>query len=180
MALNEDKLNEFLGRFVTDLGATVAAGNVMIGHQLGLYKALATGPVTAEELTERTRTHPQYIAEWLRGQAAGRYVEYDAASDTYSMTGEQAFGLTNPDGAVQLLQLRLAPGEIPALAGKATTMPVPPRPPPMTGIVNPPPPAQRSAAQERYVAADQTIPQAGPPVPTSGGSSRAATFARCP
>ena len=41
MALNEDKLNEFLGRFVTDLGATVAAGNVVIGHQLGLYKALA-------------------------------------------------------------------------------------------------------------------------------------------
>ena len=146
----------------------------MIGHQLGLYKALATGPVTAEELTERTRTHPQYIAEWLRGQAAGRYVEYDAASDTYSMTGEQAFGLTNPDGAVQLLQLRLAPGEIPALAGKATTMPVPPRPPPMTGIVNPPPPAQPSAAQERSGIADEAIPQAGRPCrpPEAAGQQR--------
>jgi hypothetical protein len=32
MAVNEDKLNEFPGRFVTDLGATVAAGNVVIGH----------------------------------------------------------------------------------------------------------------------------------------------------
>jgi hypothetical protein len=100
MALNEDKLNEFLGRFVTDLGATAAAGNVAIGHQLGLYKALATGPATAEGLAERTRTIPRYVAEWLRGQAAGGYVEYDAASDTYSMTEEQAFILTNPDGAV--------------------------------------------------------------------------------
>jgi hypothetical protein len=100
MALNEDKLNEFLGRFVTDLGATVAAGNVVIGHQLGLYKALATGPVTAEGLAERTLTNPQYIAEWLRGQAAGGYLDYDAVSDTYSMTEEQAFVLTNPDGAV--------------------------------------------------------------------------------
>lgn len=88
MALNEDKLNEFLGRFVTDLGATVAAGNVVIGHQFGPYKALATGPATAEGLAERTSTNPQYIAEWLRGQAAGRYVAYDAASDTYSMTEE--------------------------------------------------------------------------------------------
>ena len=36
--MNEDKLNEFLGKFVTDLGATVAAGNVVIGHRLGLYR----------------------------------------------------------------------------------------------------------------------------------------------
>jgi ubiquinone/menaquinone biosynthesis C-methylase UbiE len=100
MAVNEDKLNEFPGRFVTDLGATAAAGNVVIGHQLGLYKALATGPATAEGLAERTRTNPRYVAEWLRGQAAGGCVAYDAASDTYSMTKEQAFVLTNPDGAV--------------------------------------------------------------------------------
>jgi hypothetical protein len=39
MAINEDKLNEFLGRFVTDLGATVAAGNVMIGRAAGASRA---------------------------------------------------------------------------------------------------------------------------------------------
>jgi ubiquinone/menaquinone biosynthesis C-methylase UbiE len=100
MALNDDKLNEILGRFVTDLGATVAAGNVVIGHELGLYKALAAGPASAEELAERTHANPRYITEWLRGQAAGGYVEYDAAADTYSMTEEQAFVLANPDGAV--------------------------------------------------------------------------------
>ena len=40
--MNEDKLNEFLGKFVTDLGATVAAGNVVIGHRLGSGYDLAT------------------------------------------------------------------------------------------------------------------------------------------
>jgi ubiquinone/menaquinone biosynthesis C-methylase UbiE len=100
MALNEEKLHQFLGRFVTDLGATTAAGSVVIGHQLGLYKSLAAGPASAGELAENTRTNPRYVTEWLRGQAAGGYVEYDAASDTYSMTEEQAFVLTNPDGAV--------------------------------------------------------------------------------
>jgi 2-polyprenyl-3-methyl-5-hydroxy-6-metoxy-1,4-benzoquinol methylase len=100
MAIDNDKLNAFLGKFVTDLGATAAAGNVVIGHNLGLYKALAVEPATAEELAARTHTNPRYIAEWLRGQAAGGYVEYDAAADTYSMTEEQAFALTNPDGGI--------------------------------------------------------------------------------
>jgi ubiquinone/menaquinone biosynthesis C-methylase UbiE len=100
MAIDSDKLNAFLGRFVTDLGATTAAGNVVIGHNLGLYKTLASGTATAEELAGRTGTNPRYVAEWLRGQAAGGYVEYDAAADRYSMTEEQAFALTNPDGGV--------------------------------------------------------------------------------
>ncbi len=100
MAIDNDKLHEFLGKFVTDLGATVAAGNVVIGHNLGLYKALADGPASADELAARTQTSPRYIAEWLRGQAAGGYVEYDAAADRYSMTEEQAFALTNPDGGI--------------------------------------------------------------------------------
>lgn len=39
--MNQDKLNQFLGTFVTALGATVAAGNVVIGHRLGLYRTLA-------------------------------------------------------------------------------------------------------------------------------------------
>lgn len=100
MAIDSDKLNAFLGRFVTDFGATMAAGNVVIGHNLGLYKALASGPATAEELAVRTGTGARYIAEWLRGQAAGGYVEYDQDADSYSMTEEQVFALTNPDGGV--------------------------------------------------------------------------------
>ena len=100
MAINEEKLNEFLGRFVADLGATIAAGNVVIGHRLGLYRSLAEGPATAAELAARTETSPRYVEEWLRGQAAGGYVEYDAGTGRYSMTEEQAFALAEPDGGV--------------------------------------------------------------------------------
>ena len=102
MAVDMDRLQAFLGRFVTDLGATFAAGNVVVGHRLGLYRALAAGPARAEELAERTQTAPRYIAEWLRGQAAGGYVEYDPATETYSMTEEQAFALADPDGGVYI------------------------------------------------------------------------------
>jgi ubiquinone/menaquinone biosynthesis C-methylase UbiE len=100
MALDMDKLHEFLGRFVGDLGATITAGNVVTGHKLGLYKALAGAPGTAAELAAATGTNARYVTEWLRGQAAGGYVEYDPATDTYSMTEEQAFALANPDGGV--------------------------------------------------------------------------------
>ena len=100
MAIDTGKLQQFLGRFIADLGATIAAGNVVIGHRLGLYQALATGPARPDQLAARTQTSPRYIAEWLCGQAAGGYVEYDPATGTYSMTDEQAFALADPDGAV--------------------------------------------------------------------------------
>lgn len=100
MAVDEARLMDFLHKFVGDLGATVAAGNVVVGDRLGLYKALATGPQLPDELAAKTATTPRYVEEWLRGQAAGGYVEYDPATGRYSMTEEQAFALTNPDGAV--------------------------------------------------------------------------------
>ena len=100
MPIDETKLDEFLGRFVADLGAAAAAGNVVIGHRLGLYQALARGPASATELGERTDCHPRYLAEWLRGQAAGGYITYDPTTEQFGMTDEQAFALSDPEGPV--------------------------------------------------------------------------------
>jgi SAM-dependent methyltransferase len=100
MDIDQDKLMDFLHRFVGDLGATMAAGNVVVGDRLGLYRALAEQPMLPSELAERTGTATRYVDEWLRGQAAGGYVVYDAETGTYSLTPEQAFALTDPDGAV--------------------------------------------------------------------------------
>ena len=100
MAIDQDKLTDFLHRFVGDLGATMAAGNVLVGDRLGFYRALAGQPMLPRELAERTGTATRYVDEWLRGQAAGGYVEYDPQTTTYSLTPEQAFALTDPDGAV--------------------------------------------------------------------------------
>jgi ubiquinone/menaquinone biosynthesis C-methylase UbiE len=96
--MDHDKLTEFLGRFVTDLGATGAAGAVVVGHRLGLYTALAEGAATPEQFAERTGCHPRYLTEWLRGQAAGGYIDYDAATGEFSLTEEQAYCLADPNG----------------------------------------------------------------------------------
>jgi len=100
MAIDQDKLNEFLHKFVGDLGATMAAGNVVVGDRLGFYRVLAEQPLQPHELAESTGTAARYVEEWLRGQAAGGYVEYDPRTGAYSLTEEQAFALANPDGAV--------------------------------------------------------------------------------
>ena len=60
-------LDDLLGRFVNDLGATVSAGNVVIGDRSGLYRALAeAGPLTSAELAAYTGTAERYVREWLR------------------------------------------------------------------------------------------------------------------
>jgi len=102
MTIDQDKLGELVGTFVADLGATIAAGNVVVGHRLGLYRSLADGPATADQLAGRTGTDPRYVTEWLRGQAAGGYVSYDPATERFSLSEEQAYALADPAGPLYL------------------------------------------------------------------------------
>ena len=102
MAVDTKKLEQFVGQFVTDLGATVHAGMVMIGDRLGLYKALAAGPLTAPELAAITRTDERYVREWLASQAAGGYITYNPQTHKLGMTEEQALTLANEDGPAYL------------------------------------------------------------------------------
>ncbi len=107
--IDQAKLDEFMGRFVGDLGAALSAALVVIGDRLGLYRAMADGdPVSAEELARRTGTDARYVREWLSNQAAGGYVSYDPGQQTFSLGPEQAFALAQENspafvpGAFQL------------------------------------------------------------------------------
>jgi SAM-dependent methyltransferase len=98
VSIDQDKLNDFLGQFVADLGATFLAANIVIGDKLGLYKQLAaSGPSSSDELAKRTGTTERYVREWLRGQAAGGYVTYEPATERYLLSPEQAFALAQED-----------------------------------------------------------------------------------
>ncbi len=101
-ALDMDKLNTFIGQFVTDLGAAVHSGMVVIGEKLGLYKALSERPMTSAELAAKTHTDERYLREWLSSQAAGGYVTYDAHTDQFSLDQEQTFTLANEDSPAYL------------------------------------------------------------------------------
>jgi len=97
-SINEDKMNTFLGKVVSDFGASLSSALVYIGQKLGLYKALSdAGPVTPAELAQLTNTNERYVREWLINQAAGGYVEYDPESRRYSLTTEQTVALTDEE-----------------------------------------------------------------------------------
>ncbi|MBV9604388.1 MAG: class I SAM-dependent methyltransferase [Solirubrobacterales bacterium] len=92
--VDQGRLDEFLGRFVGDLGAAMSAALVVIGDRLGLYRAMADGqPVDAAELAARTGTDRRYVQEWLANQAAGGYVSYDANAGAFFLAPEQALAL---------------------------------------------------------------------------------------
>jgi len=90
-AADPQKLDALVGRLVGDVGASVTGALIVLGDQLGLYKAMADGePVTAAELAARTGFKERYIREWLSAQAAADYVDYDEGSDRFSLSPEQA------------------------------------------------------------------------------------------
>jgi len=92
--IDQAKLEEFMGRFVGDLGASLSAALVVIGDRLGLYRAMADGErFTAEELARRTNTDARYVREWLSNQAAGGYVSYDPQEEVFFLTPEQSLAL---------------------------------------------------------------------------------------
>src|ERR1017187_3948062 len=48
--IDETKLNDFIGKAVGDIGATLSSILVVIGDRLGLWKAMVDAPVTSAEL----------------------------------------------------------------------------------------------------------------------------------
>ncbi|WP_330461723.1 methyltransferase domain-containing protein [Streptomyces sp. NBC_00820] len=87
--VDEAKLNELLGKVVTDLGAVAAAPLALLGERLGLFRALVDGEaVTPGQLAERTRTTERNVREWLAAMAASGYLTYEG-DDRFRMAPEQ-------------------------------------------------------------------------------------------
>jgi SAM-dependent methyltransferase len=97
--MDEAKLQDFMGKLVTDIGGAAMMVNVLLGEELGLYRAMADGePVTPEGLAERTGCNARLLREWLSAQAASGYVEH--ASGRFRLPPEQAMALADEDSPV--------------------------------------------------------------------------------
>ena len=102
--VDEARLEQFLGQAVTDIGAAMNGVLVMIGGELGLWKALArAGPLSAAEIAERSGVKERYVREWASAQAASGYLEYDADGDSFTLPPEQAMAFADEDSPVYLL-----------------------------------------------------------------------------
>lgn len=90
--MDEARLHEFMGKLVGDMGAAATLANVILGDELGLYRAMADSqPVTPEVLAQRTGCHPRLLREWLSAQVAAGYMVHQ--NGTFSLPEEQALAL---------------------------------------------------------------------------------------
>jgi SAM-dependent methyltransferase len=96
-SIDNEKLQQFMGKVLSDFGGAASAVLVYIGDKLGLYKAMSDfgKPITSQELANITQTSERYIREWLANQAAGGYLTYDPSSQRYTLPVEQAQALVN-------------------------------------------------------------------------------------
>jgi SAM-dependent methyltransferase len=94
-AADQGEVVAFLGRLLGDMAATYTSVLVAIGDQLGLFRALAPAPATADELASLTGTSERYAKEWLDGLASAGYVEHDEGSGRYTLPAAHAVALAD-------------------------------------------------------------------------------------
>jgi 2-polyprenyl-3-methyl-5-hydroxy-6-metoxy-1,4-benzoquinol methylase len=97
-AVNQAKLDEFIGKVVGNVGAAMSSLLVVVGDSLGLYKALRDGgPLLPKELAKKAGIAERYALEWLNAQAAAGYLTYDPATRRYGIEPEQAVAFCDSD-----------------------------------------------------------------------------------
>ena len=102
-AIDDAKFHAFVGKMLGDLGGAMSVPTVRLGLRLGLFDALADSPATAAELAQRAGgLHERYVREWALAQTANGYVDYDPASEQFSLSPEQAMVFHHRDSPVYL------------------------------------------------------------------------------
>ena len=102
--VNEDKLNQFIGQMLGDLGGAMSVALVRMGDALGLYRMLhEKGAMTPRELADAARVDERYLREWLSHQAASNYLSYEPASGRFALPPEQAMVFAIEDSPVYMM-----------------------------------------------------------------------------
>ena len=100
-AIDEAKLEEFMGRMMGYMTGGAACFAIWLGDELGLYSALAqNGPRSADEVAAQADCNPRLVREWCDGQVAAGLIEYDAEADRYSLSGEAGMALADDTSPV--------------------------------------------------------------------------------
>jgi SAM-dependent methyltransferase len=83
--LDEARLGAFMERALGDASSLMATVLAALGDRLGLFRALALGPLTGAELAARTGTDERYVREWAAGLFAAGYLTHDPVEGRYTL-----------------------------------------------------------------------------------------------
>ncbi len=101
MSIDGDRLQQFMGSFLGDMGGASTVLMVCLGDELGFYEAMAGGePMDAAALASASGCNTRLTQEWLDQQASAGYVTYDHDAGTYTLPAEHAMALAQRQSPV--------------------------------------------------------------------------------
>ena len=97
--LDPAKVEEFVGRMVGLMNASMLGLMTSVGHRTGLFDTMAKlAPSTSAQVAKAAGLDERYVREWLNAMTVGRFVDYDPANRTYVLPAEHAASLTRAAG----------------------------------------------------------------------------------
>jgi ubiquinone/menaquinone biosynthesis C-methylase UbiE len=97
--MDEAKSEAFAGRFLDALNNSAVVLMTSIGHQVGLFDAMADGAAaTSEKIAAAAGLDERYVREWLGAMVTGHVIDHDPDEETYSLPPEHAAWLTRAAG----------------------------------------------------------------------------------
>jgi SAM-dependent methyltransferase len=111
-SFDQARAEAFAGRMMDVLNGAGITLMTSIGHQVGLFDAMADlPPATSQEIARAAGLNERYVREWLGAMLTGGMVDYDPAAGTYLLPAEHAAWLIRAAGtnnlAVQALFIPL-------------------------------------------------------------------------
>src|SRR6476469_5078629 len=111
-----DTTEEFAERVVGAIDSASLAILLSIGHQTKLFDTMAELPAaTSAQIADAAGLNERYVREWLGGVVTCRVIDYDPASQTYSLPRHRAAVLTRaagPDNLSRVAQFIAMIGEV--------------------------------------------------------------------
>jgi SAM-dependent methyltransferase len=88
--MNPELVEQNVYRLLGAMTGAATTAMVALGDELGLYRALAAGPATRDELAARTGMAARYLREWLSQQTAAGFLSYQEDDGRYTLPAEAA------------------------------------------------------------------------------------------
>jgi 2-polyprenyl-3-methyl-5-hydroxy-6-metoxy-1,4-benzoquinol methylase len=98
--IDMSKVEAFGVQMMSILNSGMTANMMSIGHQVGLFDAMAGigHPATSEEIAEAAGLDERYVREWLGAMTTSNVVEYDGGKGGYLLPPEHAALTTRAAG----------------------------------------------------------------------------------
>ena len=94
--IDQNKVGAIAFKILNDMGGAFTTALAHIGDRLGIFATMnGAGPLTSQELADKSGLNERYIREWLNAMTTAEYIDYDPTTQKFSLSAEQSEVLSN-------------------------------------------------------------------------------------